>query len=145
MKFNLAKLKSYKPFETYVFHPSNLLIDWLSTFILAGWLITLVRNGDVMLARNIYEGFHSFSTDAWIAIFAAAFIVHVASLFYRGQFAIWLRFTSMVVATSIWTFVAINFMAFSPPNMATWTFGSLALICFVQGIRITWISSSHHF
>lgn len=124
--------------------PSNILVDWLSAIVLTGWLANLTTYGEVMLARDIYEGFHSLSANAWMMIFGLVLISHLTSLFYRGKHAGIFRYISLVMATALWTFVSVNFMAFAPPNMATWTFGSLAFICFLLGTRIAWTSSYQH-
>lgn len=131
--------------EKYIFGPSHILIDWLSVIVMCGWLTKLYFEKDFLTNREIYVGFRDFPQSVWFWIFLSAITTHLASIFYRAQMSTEIRFFALSFATGIWSFVTVNFMAFALSNLAIWTFGSLALICFTLGIRIAWTSSSHNY
>lgn len=139
------KLLSPRLIFGFLFEPKNGLVDWFSMFLMGGWILALFNDGETMLSQHAFTGFNSFSVNVWIFIFMAAFITHAISIIYRYRYAMELRFISMVPATCIWTFIALNFLAFAPASITAWTYGSLSLICFLLGIKIAWTSSSHHY
>lgn len=112
--------------EKYIFGPSHMLVDWLSLIIMSGWLTKLFIEQDYLI----------------FVLFLVAFSAHLISIFFKPKLSYEIRFFALAFAAGIWTFVAISSIALATSIITIWMFGSLAIICFILGIRIAWTSSS---
>lgn len=121
------------------------LIELMSLALMLGWIIKLAGNGEEMLSRPIYEGFNGLSAANWVVVFLFGFLSHFASLFWRGEPSFLLRYVALAWATVLWVFVASNFSVFAPPNMASWTYATAALVCFLKGVEVLWNNYSQRY
>lgn len=121
------------------------LIELLSLFLMAGWFLKLIGDGEMMLSRPLYEGFNGLSAAVWITIFLFGLLCHGVSLFWRGEISYILRYVALAWATGLWVFIASNFSVFAPPNMASWTYAIVGMVCFLKGVEVVWNKYSQRY